>query len=75
MRVVAINDTRKAADALLENGLGTALITLGEQGALLQNVDQSVHIPAMKACKLIKATGAFSVVTECLLRFGNSVHW
>jgi ribokinase len=56
--VVTIDDARKAGDALLQKGVGTALITLGEQGALLHNKDQSVHIPAVHAGKVVETTGA-----------------
>lgn len=58
INVVTIDDARKAADALLQKGVGTALITLGEQGALLHNKDQSIHIPAVKAGVVVETTGA-----------------
>jgi ribokinase len=58
INVVTIDDARKAGDALLQKGVGTALITLGEQGALLHNKDQSVHIPAVQAGKVVETTGA-----------------
>ena len=56
--VVSIEDARKAGDVLLDKGVGTALITLGEQGALLHNSEQSVHIPAVNAGTLVETTGA-----------------
>ena len=56
--VSTIDDARKAGDALLQKGVGTALITLGEQGALLHNNDQSVHIPAVQAGNVVETTGA-----------------
>jgi ribokinase len=58
IHVLTIDDARTAGDALLEKGVGTALITLGEQGALLHNRDQSVHIPSVNAGKLVETTGA-----------------
>lgn len=56
--VVSIEDAKKAGDVLLEKGVGTALITLGEQGALLHNKEQSVHIPAVNAGAVVETTGA-----------------
>lgn len=58
VRVATLDDARKAGDALLEKGVGTALITLGEQGALLHNKEQSVSIPAVQAGKVLETTGA-----------------
>ena len=58
VKVVSIADARKAGDVLLGKGVGTALITLGEQGALLHSADQSVHIPAVDAGPVVETTGA-----------------
>jgi ribokinase len=58
VRVVSVDDARKAGDALLDKGVGNALITLGEQGALLHNAEQSIHIPAFNAGAVIETTGA-----------------
>ena len=58
VKVVDVADARKAADVLLEKGVGTALITLGEQGALLHSAEQSVHIPAVNAGPVVETTGA-----------------
>ena len=58
IKVKTIEDARGAADVLLAKGAGTALITLGEQGALLHNAEQSVHIPAMIAGDVVETTGA-----------------
>ena len=58
IKVDTISDARKAGDVLLEKGLGTALITLGEQGALLHDKKQSIHIPAINAGTLVETTGA-----------------
>ncbi len=58
VKVVTVDDARQAGDVLIAKGVGTALITLGEQGALLHNSDQSVHIPAVNAGKVVETTGA-----------------
>ena len=58
IKVTTIEDARKAADVLLDKGVGTALITLGEQGALLHSVEQSIHIPAVIAGDVVETTGA-----------------
>ena len=43
------DDARRAGDALLAKGVGTALITLGEKGALFHARDRSLHVPAVNA--------------------------
>ncbi len=58
IEVSSVDDARKAAEVLLEKGAGTALITLGEQGVLLHNRQQSVHIPAFDVGPVVETTGA-----------------
>ena len=58
---VAVTDlasARKAADLLLAKGVGCALITLGGQGSLLHDGEQSLHIPVFRAGEVIDTTGA-----------------
>jgi ribokinase len=52
------DDARRAGDVLLERGVGCALITLGERGALFHSRAQSVLVPAIDAGKVIDTTGA-----------------
>jgi ribokinase len=56
--VTDIESARKAADVLLAKGVGTAVITLGSQGALLHNAKQSIHIPIYSAGPIVDTTGA-----------------
>ena len=56
--VVTVDDARKAGDALLAKGVGTALITLGEKGALFHDKAQSVLVPAFDAGMVIETAGA-----------------
>ena len=56
--VKSLDDARKAADALLGRGVGTALLTLGAQGALLHGEGVSEHIPAFDAGAIVETTGA-----------------
>ena len=56
--VTGIDDAIRAAAALRQNGAGAALITLGENGVLFQNADQSVHVPAFNAGPVVETTGA-----------------
>ena len=56
--VTGIEDAQKAGDWFLSKGVGTALITLGEAGALLHDRQQSVHIPAFNAGPVLETTGA-----------------
>ena len=47
-----------AADALLAKGVGTAVITLGENGVFLKSTSQSLHVPAFDAGTVVETTGA-----------------
>jgi ribokinase len=51
-------DARKAGDAILAKGAGTALITLGARGALFHSRRTSVMIPAFNGGKVVETTGA-----------------
>lgn len=58
---IAVSDlagARRAGDALLAKGTGTALITLGERGALFHGKGRSVHVPSFAAGKVVETTGA-----------------
>jgi ribokinase len=56
--VASVEDARRAADALLTKGVGAALITLGEKGALLHTRQGSDHVPAFKVAPVVETTGA-----------------
>lgn len=56
--VCDLDAARRAGDALLAKGSGTALITLGERGALFHAKDRSVHIAPFAAGKVVETTGA-----------------
>jgi ribokinase len=56
--VGGVEDARRAGDAFLAKGVGAALITLGEEGALLHTKSQSTLIPAFKAGPVVETTGA-----------------
>ena len=56
--VVTVADAERAADALLDRGVGTAIITLGENGVLIRNREVSAHVPAMDAGPVVETTGA-----------------
>jgi ribokinase len=58
IEVHTIEDARKAADALLAMGAGTALITLGEKGALLHTSTMSELVPAYDAGSAVETAGA-----------------
>jgi ribokinase len=52
------DDARRAGDVLLERGVGCALITLGERGALFHSRAQSVLVPPFTPGKVVDTTGA-----------------
>jgi ribokinase len=56
--LASLDDARKVGDVLLARGVGTALITLGERGALFHTRDRSVHVPAVKAGTVVETAGA-----------------
>ena len=56
--VTDIASAEAAARAFLDLGVGAALITLGEDGALLGNRDGMYHVPAMNAGPVVETTGA-----------------
>lgn len=58
VKVETVDDARRAADALLAKGVGTAVITLGERGALLHGKGVSEHVPAVSAGPVVETTGA-----------------
>jgi ribokinase len=51
-------EAERAADALLARGAGTAVITLGAQGALVKNGRIREHVPAIDAGPVLETTGA-----------------
>jgi ribokinase len=53
-----VDDAGRAADALLAQGVGAAVITLGENGALYKDAVRSAHVPAMNAGPVVETTGA-----------------
>jgi ribokinase len=53
-----LDDARRIGDALLAKGVGTALITLGAQGALFHDRDRSIEVPAFAAGAVVETTGA-----------------
>jgi ribokinase len=61
LTAIAVSDlagARRAGDALLAKGAGTALITLGERGALFHGRDRSLHVPPFAAGKVVETAGA-----------------
>jgi ribokinase len=58
MAVSNEDEARAAADALLAKGVGTAIITLGEKGALIHGKGVSRVVPAFKVGKVLDTTGA-----------------
>ena len=56
--VTDLASARRAGDVLLKKGAGTALITLGGQGALLHAPGKSVHVPPFSVGKVVDTTGA-----------------
>lgn len=57
-RVDDMAGARRAGDALLKKGVGTAIITLGEHGALLHGPNESVLVPAFRCGSVVETAGA-----------------
>ena len=58
VKVVTLDDAKAAANALLARGVGTAVITLGERGALIHNHKISEIVPVFYAGPVVETTGA-----------------
>lgn len=56
--IVSTDDAKRAGEILLEKGVGTALITLGEKGVYLHSPNESVLIPAMTNAPVLDTSGA-----------------
>lgn len=56
--VASVEDARRAGDALLAKGAGTAIITLGARGALFHGPGRSVMIDAFSAGPVVETAGA-----------------
>ena len=56
--VTSLETAQQAAQNLVDQGVGTAIITLGEQGALLHSKHLTIHVPAVSAGPVVETTGA-----------------
>lgn len=56
--VADIAAAERAADALLDRGVGAVVVTLGERGALYRDRSTSVHVPAFRVGPVVETTGA-----------------
>jgi ribokinase len=56
--VKSVADAERAADVFLDKGVGAAIITLGENGALYRDRSRSVHVPVFSAGPVVETTGA-----------------
>jgi ribokinase len=56
--VTSVKEAEAAARALLARGVGAAIITLGEKGALYCDANRVVHVPAISAGAVVETTGA-----------------
>ncbi len=56
--VSSADEARRAGDAFLARGVGTAIITLGAAGALYHTAGRSEVVPAIAAGPVVETTGA-----------------
>ena len=56
--VTTPEEAEAAADALIAQGAGAVIITLGEKGALLRQNGETVMVPAVRAGAVVDTTGA-----------------
>lgn len=56
--VTTPEDAERAARVFLEKGVGAAVITLGEKGALFHSAERTEHVPAVDAGPVVETTGA-----------------
>ena len=58
IRIATLTDAADAADALLQRGVRTVVITLGAQGALVKNATTLEHVSPFHAGPVVDTTGA-----------------
>lgn len=58
MPVTTLEEARTAARVLRSRGVGAAIVTLGERGALLHDAGQSTLVPACDVGPVVETTGA-----------------
>jgi ribokinase len=58
LALASLDEARRAGDVLLARGAGTALITLGEKGALFHARDRSILVAAVAAGPVVETAGA-----------------
>ena len=56
--VSSVDDAVRAAEALMAQGAGAAIITLGAEGVLFHDGAAPVHVPAMDTGPVVETTGA-----------------
>jgi ribokinase len=56
--VTSVEDATRAAESLLGMGVGCAIVTLGENGALCHDGTAPLHVPAYHAGAVVETTGA-----------------
>ena len=56
--VDSLEDAERAAKALVARGVGAAIITLGERGALFHDGNRTIHVEARTAGDVVETTGA-----------------
>ncbi|MCI4665973.1 MAG: ribokinase [Neomegalonema sp.] len=56
--VNSLADAESAATALLAQGVGGVIVTMGEHGALLKTAQETRHTPALSAGEVVETTGA-----------------
>lgn len=74
--VTSMAEAEHAADALLARGVGAVVMTLGANGALYRDREQSVHVPVISSGAVVETTGAgdaFNAGFAVALSEGRSV--
>jgi ribokinase len=56
--VSGVEDARRAAREFRARGVATAIVTLGERGAVLSSAEHEAHLPAFAVPKVVDTTGA-----------------
>jgi ribokinase len=56
--VSGVEDARRAAREFRARGVATAIVTLGERGAVLSSAEHEAHLPAFAVPQVVDTTGA-----------------
>lgn len=65
LKVKTVNDAEKAAEALLQQGSSSVIITLGGEGAVYSTSEGHTHIQVEKVTPVDTTVSGYLVLVDC----------